>query len=295
MTDLAENALALADIGLRVFPLQAREKKPIAGTHGLTDASCELGQVAAWWKRWPEANIGLVTGAASGCFVLDLDGDVGIESLLDLAARNGRLPATVRQSTGKGGHLLFAWPNSARAGAAEIRNSAGRIAPGVDVRGEGGYIVAAPSVHPSGRLYAWEEGASPFDMPFARAPHWLLQLAGPPAPAARSPRERQAAAPAMLTEGGTRYGLRALEHACQSVMSAPNGQRNNTLHRAAHYVGQVVGGQELQESVARRALEDAAARMADPFDARTIAFHVDNGLKRGMASPRYAPALRRAS
>jgi hypothetical protein len=162
-----EAALQYALNGLRVLPLygigpdvicdcgKADCKSP--GKHplvpgGAKAATCDLAQVTAWWDLWPEANIGIATGAGSGIFVVDVDAkNGGIESLAALEAENGPLPRTVEVLTGSGGgskHLYFKLPDSLI-----IRNSASKIAPGIDVRGEGGYVVAPPSRHVSGRCY----------------------------------------------------------------------------------------------------------------------------------------------
>jgi hypothetical protein len=136
---------------------------------GLRDATTNPSQVRVWWTRWPSANIGIPTGSASGLAVVDVDprhgGDEGLASLV---TKNGPIPETPESLTGGGGrHLLF----SHRQG---FRNSANRLAQGVDTRGEGGYIVAPPSVHVSGRRYAWEGSSDPAEMPLAELPDWLF-------------------------------------------------------------------------------------------------------------------------
>jgi hypothetical protein len=101
--------------------------------------------------------------------VLDIDGDIGEATLKKLEGEFGQLPSTVEAITGGGGrHLFFETPD------ALIRNSAGKIGPGIDVRGEGGYVIAPPSVHPSGRVYAWGVDSAG---ELAQAPAWLLAKA----------------------------------------------------------------------------------------------------------------------
>lgn len=144
-------------------------------TRGLHDASKVPAQIEAWWKRWPDANIGVVTGQASGFVVVDMDvnpeeGKDGPARLAELEAANEPLPATLASVTGGGGrHILFALPDG------DLSNSNGRIARGIDVRGSGGYIVAPPSIHASGRAYQWDEGA--LARPMAPLPAWLLERA----------------------------------------------------------------------------------------------------------------------
>jgi putative DNA primase/helicase len=166
---MLHDALALAEHGWHVFPLRPSGKEP-ATAHGLLDATTDEATIRAWWDQTPEANIGVRTGAESGLLVLDVDaGDKGgVESLATLLSEHGDLPATCRAHTGGGGeHILFQHPGG------EVRNSTGRLGRGIDVRGDGGYIVVPPSVHPSGEHYAWLHGG-PFDP--EPPPKWLLDL-----------------------------------------------------------------------------------------------------------------------
>src|SRR5215212_7529616 len=104
--------------------------------HGHLDASTDPRQITEWWIRWPSANIGIPTGKRSGWLVMDEDQPASLDNLE--AEHHGRLPATRTHSTGSGRrHHIFCYPPGT-----EIRNSAGKLAPGLDVRGEGGYIVA---------------------------------------------------------------------------------------------------------------------------------------------------------
>ncbi|MHB1255100.1 MAG: bifunctional DNA primase/polymerase [Dethiobacteraceae bacterium] len=142
--------------------------------NGVKDASRDPAVIAAWWKRWPFANVGIATGEASGFFVLDVDGQTGEESLADLEEKNGKLPATVEAITGSGGrHILFKCPSDTGVG------NKVALAPGLDIRGDGGYIVAAPSLHVSGRVYTWELSSRPGEAEMAAAPAWLLDMIKP--------------------------------------------------------------------------------------------------------------------
>lgn len=119
--------------------------------HGVLDASADEIKVRYWWEQWPKANIGLVTGAASGLVVLDVDPrHGGDKSLVEWESRYGHLPVTLECLTGGGGrHLYFAHPGN------PVKNKVG-LAPGLDLRGDGGYVVAPPSVHISGGIYQWK-------------------------------------------------------------------------------------------------------------------------------------------
>lgn len=186
-------AFEYAARGLPVFPLNG--KKPLT-EHGLKDASVDTSTIRAWWKNWPEANIGIPTGRSSRLWVLDVDPrHGGNESLAALEAKHGSLPPTLEGRTGGGGrHLFFA---VAVADAEAIRNSAGKLAAGLDVRGEGGYVVVPPSLHPDTNTeYTWANEMKP-----ALAPLWVLQLVS--------------------------VGLEANERG--SGTQIPEGQRNATL------------------------------------------------------------------
>ncbi len=315
MIDLTEQAHDLAALGWAVFPLRPRDKKPYPNTNGKLDASQDVEEVVAWWSgrralpraegdkpaavAGPAANIGVATGAASGFFVLDVDGEQGVASLMKLARAYQPLPQTVRQSTGKGGHLLFAWPDGV-----EPRNKAGNLGaapggerpyPGLDIRGEGGYIVAAPSVHPSGRLYAWAAGCSPFERTPAPAPRWLLQLACPPEPAA-GPRPASRVAVARVG-GEDAYGRAALQGACDAIAGAMPGTQNDTLHRRAFSIGRLVAGGVLDGARAREALIRAGTAMwagnpRQPWTHQIVARAVDHAMKRAESHPKGAPPRR---
>lgn len=136
---------------------------------GLDDATVELGVIARLWAQHPHANIGIVTSSTRA--VLDVDADKGGEdSLFALERQHGPLPATPRQRTGGGGwHYVF------HVAGVVVPNRVGLPGfPGLDVRGQRGYIVAAPSLHASGRRYVWEHDAHPLTTPIAPMPSWLL-------------------------------------------------------------------------------------------------------------------------
>lgn len=166
MTPL-EQALDYVGRGWRVVPVLPGSKRP-ALSRWVEAATADPDKVRRWWTEdHPDAGVGIVTGPRSGIWVLDVDDH---DALLDLEARHEQLPQTRTSITGSGGfHLLFAWPDGA-----DVRNDAGRrLGPGLDVRGEGGFIVAPPTVHPNGTPYAWDLG-EPEDV--APAPGWLVEL-----------------------------------------------------------------------------------------------------------------------
>ena len=146
---LLNAAIGLARRGMAIFPCRARGKEP-ATYHGVKDATKDQNVIRGWWGADPNFNIGLATGTPSGVFALDIDGIEAEGELHKIEAEHGFLPPTVESITGRGRHCLFQMPAGAK-----ITNSAGKIAVGIDVRGTGGYIIAPPSIHPSGRAYIW--------------------------------------------------------------------------------------------------------------------------------------------
>lgn len=164
-------ALQIAERGLYVLPCQPRGKRP-ATVHGVKDATTNFGVIERWWRQEPNFNIGVATGAMSGIMVVDVD-DLDAEAeLKKLEAQHTALPATVESVTARGRHLFFKWPNR------DVRNSASKLAPGLDVRGTGGYIIAPPSLHPCGRRYCWSVDSA---STFAAVPGWLLDMIIAPA------------------------------------------------------------------------------------------------------------------
>jgi len=161
---------------LAIFPLNG--KIPLTA-HGCKDATKDRAQVESWWAQYPSANIGIATGQINGLLVIDVDvkhdqGKYGDESLKALESELGELPETWVAITGSGGlHYYFRYPEGH-----DIRNSASQLAQDIDIRAQGGYVVAPPSVHPdTGRLYEWECGSDPDETPLAELPErWLQRL-----------------------------------------------------------------------------------------------------------------------
>jgi putative DNA primase/helicase len=122
--------------------------------HGFKMASTDASQIRMWWSHWSGANIGIATGATAGLIVLDEDPQKGgTESLAALEAKYGPLPSTVEALTGGDGrHLYLRHPGPGM----EVPSSVGKLGPGLDIRADGGYVIAPPSTHRSGRSYEWE-------------------------------------------------------------------------------------------------------------------------------------------
>ena len=178
-------AIGYASRGWPVFPLHSigngrcscgKVQCPSAGKHprlqnGLKGATLDTNAIKRWWKRWPMANIGIRTG--SGLVVLDVDVAKGGDDSLELLTEQGDLGETLQVKTGGGGYHWYYACNK------PVRCSVSRLATGIDVRGEGGYVVAPPSTHASGEAYAWEGliDAHSGEGSIADIPPWLLALA----------------------------------------------------------------------------------------------------------------------
>jgi putative DNA primase/helicase len=217
-----------AERGLQVIPLQGirngkctcqewRDKngKGTCGTPGKHPrfrnwperATTDAMEIEKWYSHdFKGSNVGIATGAASGIFVLDVDPkNGGDESLDSLFAKHGRLPDTLQAITGSGGrHYYFKHPGGT------VPNEV-CILPGLDIRGDGGQVVAAPSMHMSGRRYAWD-GLDGFNAPILPAPEWLLDL--------------------MFRKEPKRNG-RGKGKVVPIGKAVPEGQRNATLARLA--------------------------------------------------------------
>lgn len=137
------------------------------------NASNDPVLVAQWWRVWPRANVGLLTGGLARLVAIDVDGETGRESWQALQDMNEPVPETLRQTTGREGggeHFLFTVDDDFEMD--KIRNRT-KMAPGIDVRAEGGLIVAPPSIHPTGAQYAWRDA----NAPLASMPAWLIKIA----------------------------------------------------------------------------------------------------------------------
>jgi putative DNA primase/helicase len=260
---LLDHALDCGARGWPVFPFHPATKQPlvksdIEGEGGLKLATTDEATIRAWWQRWPEAMIGLPTGRAIGAFVVDVDagqdkatGEVfeaaGLQ--LDLERALGtKLPPTRFASTPRGGvHLYFSYPEGE-----EIGNRTGLLGKGsrIDIRGDGGYVIAPPSMRKDGVAYAWGDELAVI----AEAPAALIDLVlrrgdfdsataravgsgiGARAAAKVKPPAGTGGAIAAGGDAVRKYGLSALDAELQAV----RGAGNNALNAAALKLAQLV-------------------------------------------------------
>lgn len=279
MLSLLEAALAYANRGWPVFPCDPKNKRPLT-RHGFKDASTNSSQIETWWSQWPTAMIGVPTGRATGFWVLDVDDPAAFE-----AAYPGKLPPTRRCRTGKGYHAYFAEDPGA-----PMRNSQRSTEawphpklPGVEVRGEGGYVIVPPSIHPSGSCYQWEcEGE------ILPAPAELLTLLRKDGfCSATVPRAISDSRPGHLQDAPP--ALAALEKECESIRHAPNGGQEKALNDGALRMGKLVARGELALATATEDLSEAGDALVsydprNPWTGKQVKAKVERGLRDGMRS-----------
>lgn len=167
---LIEQALKYARYNWSIIPMRPHEKRPMIRWQEYQQHRATEEQIKNWYQRWPDMNIGVVTGQLSGIVVLDVDPRHGGDSNLEKwEQQHGQFPDTVEVITGGGGrHLYFKHPG-------EIIHNRVSIVAGIDLRGDGGCAVLPPSIHPSGKAYRWRAGHEPDNMDMAELPGWLLQ------------------------------------------------------------------------------------------------------------------------
>ena len=266
---------AAISMGGPVFPCDA-QKRPLT-PHGFKDASADPDIIRRMFSNSAAVMIGMPTGEATRYVVVDVDVKDGAQGAAWLDANSHRMPQTRTIRTGSGGlHLYFIWPGY------KIRNSASKIAPGIDVRGDGGYVIVPPSIG-----YAIADNAEP-----AEIPEWLIPALVPPsrvvAPTTAAPTQ---SLPAPRHDGGTAYGRAALDMECDNIRRAGNGSKHDALNKAAFSIGGLVAAGELLEGEALAALGDAlnAIRSACK-DFRHAQNTLATAFRDGMGRPRDVPA-----
>jgi hypothetical protein len=292
-------ALALAGEGVPVLPLHnpARRGRCSCGRpdcdsvgkhprtpHGLNDATLDPADIRAWWRRWPGANVGACCGTVGGVVVVDVDSLEGELWLAELAGIgvNGLLDPSrlvgLRVKTARGYHCWFRAPN-------DEPLASRKLAPGVDLKAQGGYVVGPGSTHASGCSYVVAGGA------LEPLPEWLLAELIRTEPSrtvpASPPGER-----VPLPTGGTttRYGRGVIDRRSSELLATPLGGRNFALLRAATTIGGYAATGEVDLDDAREALRETAlaAGLGEVESLRTIA----SGFERGLAAPLQRPPSR---
>jgi hypothetical protein len=299
MNRLLEAALAYADRGIPIYPVQWPHPTPGGATlacscprgpecdrpakhpllrHGVKEATTDSDRIGRWWHRWPQANVGLATGI---CFdVLDIDGPAGLAALAELQEAVGlRFPGPLVATGGGGWHHWFS-PTG-------LGNRPPYGLAHVDWRGKGGCVLAPPSRHISGGSYRWLVGLDQASLP--EVPAALRQLLDPDQPtASRLADPVRPVDPNRPAALGHPYGRTVLADELAALGRATPGQRNRTLNRTAFKVYRYVAGGLLDEQDVTLAFTTAALAIGlnRAETARTLA----SARTAGLANPRTIPA-----
>ncbi len=284
---LLEAALSYADNGVPVFPLTPEGKRPLV-EHGLHEATTDADQIERWWTDYPNANIGMPTGAPSGMVVIDIDPE-GIELARELRD-DGRLPPTWAVRTPRGEHLYYHAPEE------RIKNGVGErggLGKGIDVRGDGGYVVVPPSTDGQGGTY--ERRGGPHVEPL---PGWVADLRSDRrTDASRLERLRGKARtnapvePHPLPESehpvGTRKGLRKLAVEAALLANEGEGSRNHRLNEVAFILGGYLKAGHLDLDYLVEVILAAAEEngMVDDDGIGQVEATLESGLTAGEAEP----------
>jgi Bifunctional DNA primase/polymerase, N-terminal len=236
--------------------------------HGFYAATLDMARVQEMVRLNPCGLLAIRTGAVSGTVVVDVDAR-GLPAMRQMIA-DGLLPRTLAQRTGSGYHLVYAHPG------VRIASGPGKGGPGIDVKSDDAYIVAAPSVHPgTGRPYRWLGSLTDELAPLPQ--HWVERLR-------ESDRPKLPERVPVEVVRGTRYAIGALRRQLVELLDAEEGTRNDTLNKSAFAMGQLVGAGTLDEKDAVAVLEDAGQRIGlSPGEIRRS---VASGLRAGARCPR---------
>jgi putative DNA primase/helicase len=334
LSPTGQAAIAFARRGWPVFPCNEKNGRPLVGgdrdeqgqaipnTGGLHKASRDEEQIAAWWRKWPRAQIGLHSGAGK---LLHIDFDPRTDELIDeetgevtqdvwtverlkaalLAQMGVPLPATLASLTPSGGeHHWFAMPDG------EPIGNSGALPRHIDVRGQGGYIIAPPSVRlgdldeggkKAAGAYTWLHGDWSDPASVLPAPDELVAvLRQRKKPTQHRDRSITRAAAVSMTRGNAdevqrRYALRAMDEELLELEQTPEGGgrhgrgRNYGIYQAALKLGGFIQAGALRESVVRAGLEAVVHGMPNNADLPGALAAIDNGFEN--ASPRDLSAV----
>ena len=232
--EMYEQAIAYADRGWSVFPV--RDKRPlIAWKDGSSSEREDIDSMP-----WDGATGVGVDCGKSGLVVIDVDDVNAIPVLAESLGWDPTDDETAIARTGRGGYHIYY-----QAGEKAVRNSASKVVPGIDVRGDGGYVVLPPSVHETGRKYEWSTPHTTL-RPIPEKMVELFNYREEPTPAAP--------APAVSHE---KWGLAALAAEAHEVEASQPGRRNDQLNTSAFRIFGIVKGGHLDEAIARLRLHNA--------------------------------------
>jgi len=291
---MLDGALSLASRGFRVLPLFEPLCSPAGvvcscpdgatcnkkGKHPrildpLNQATVDPTRIRTWWSRWPTANIGIATAGPERLVVLDIDGEEGRASLAKVEVEHGPLGATLTARSGRDGggtHFYFRCPDDLDLDA--IRSQNNHVAPKIDQKANGGYVVAPASLHVTGRRYAFEDAT----VPVRELPRWLFDLMTHK-PARKKRANRMVNSGNTPSTGRPEHFARAVEWLARCD---PSIQGENGSARLAHAACGVVRGFDLDDESAYRALIDAFnGRCVPPWSAEELRHVIENMRENG--------------
>jgi hypothetical protein len=280
-TPPGQAAQVYAAHGIPVLPLRGKLPRipRQAGGHGVHDATCDPDTIEAWWRRWPDANIGLRCGIAVDVIDVEVAGRRSLQRLL--AERGGEPIGGPRVQTGSGGWHLYVEPTG-------LPDKVG-VLEHVDYRAADRYVVAPPSRHPqTGQPYRWVQGRE-VGTPLGLVPEGLRELLVPSARSTRAP------VPVVRTVApGHPYGLAALQAECAELAATPSGERNRQLWESARNLYNLVAGGVLDEVQVDHAIRRAAAQCGLlEQEPRQTEATLASAREVGLAHPRGIPDPRR--
>lgn len=247
--------------GWSAFGLLPRTKKPASPWKRFQTERPSLEDQRRWQAEG--CNAAIVTGTASGVLVLDCDTPEAIAEAERLGT-NGAPKA----KTAKGAHFYFAHPGG------QVSNKTGFL-PGMDLRGDGGFVVAPGSIHPSGARYEWE---IPPAGELPTVPGWLSEALRP------KPAQAPPAAPIKSTASASPYSLAALQSEIEAMRIAPEGTRNHQLNKSAFALAQLAASGDVSENEAAAELRQAALEAG--LEPDEVEATLASGWRAGLANPR---------
>jgi hypothetical protein len=264
-------ALEYANRGWRVFPVGAH-KKPLS-PHGHLDATCDESKIRSWWSRQPDALIAIGTGEVSGVVALDIDIREhvnGFDSLEAIGVAFHPISATTHTPSG-GCHGLFLHPGRF------VKTTAGRLGPGLDIRGDGGSLIMPPASR------RWWDPHLGLNTPIAKMPAWM----------ATDEADNRTDSPVPRSACQlSRYAEVALDNAIRRIIEAPEGAQEVSLNRGSYSVGCMVAAGIVPAGLALESLHWAAANLANydqgrPWQSKALSQKVTNAFAAGLrSSPR---------
>jgi hypothetical protein len=272
--EIFDAAIVALDSGWSVMPV-SREKKPIVKWKAFQTERPNSDLLAEWFADYPGRNLGLITGAISGRFVVESDTEEALEYLIS----RGIPECPIAQSSQPfKRHFHFAHPEF------DVQNSASAIFPGVDVRGDGGYAVLPPSVHKTGVRYEWI--VSPSSVALPQAPDWILE-------AVRKPvfMPQEAPPPSLqMISGASSYATKAFENELENVRGAVDGAKHAQLFKSVASVAEFIPLGFFGEAEVEALFYEAISGRAQ--DKKGALKTIQDAIKKGVQNPRRLPEPR---